>query len=150
MIWEKKEIDAVKVRELSETYGVDKITAAVLVRRDITEPGDVKFFLEDDFRCLHNPFLFRDMEKAADRIEKAVSGGEKILIYGDRDVDGITSTVLLSESLKDLGGDAIWRVPLGDDDYGLSIKDVEEAAGLGVTLLCTVDSRKSNSPAAWG
>ncbi len=144
MIWEKKEIDAVKVRKLSETYGVDKITAAVLVRRDITEPGDVKFFLEDDFRCLHNPFLFRDMEKAADRIEKAVSGGEKILIYGDRDVDGITSTVLLSESLKDLGGDAIWRVPLGDDDYGLSIKDVEEAAGLGVTLLCTVDCGISN------
>ncbi|MBN2354098.1 MAG: single-stranded-DNA-specific exonuclease RecJ [Spirochaetales bacterium] len=144
MIWEKKEIDAVKVKEFAEAYGMETVTAAVLVRRGILEPEDVMFFLEEDFRCLHNPFLFKDMEKAVDRIGKAVSGGEKILIYGDRDVDGITATVLLYESLADLSGDVIWRVPLGDDDYGLSRKDVEEAAALGVTLLCTVDCGISN------
>jgi single-stranded-DNA-specific exonuclease len=144
MIWAKKEIDALKVKELAELYGIDAVTASILVRRGVLEPGDVKFFLEDDVRCLHNPFLFKDMEKAVDRIGRAVAGGEKILIYGDRDVDGITATVLLNEALTALGADVVWKVPLGDDDYGLSLKDAEDALALGVKLLCTVDCGISN------
>ena len=145
MIWVKKEIDAIKVKELSDLYGIETMTSAILVRRGVVEPDDVKFFLEDDTRCLHNPFLFKDMEKAVARIGRAIAEREKILIYGDRDVDGITATVLLYESLSGQGADVVWRVPLGDDDYGLSRKDVEDAAALGVRLLCTVDCGISNA-----
>jgi single-stranded-DNA-specific exonuclease len=144
MTWMKKEIDAAKTKELSEQYGIDMIMASILMRRDITKPQDLQFFLEDDIRFLHNPFLFKDMEKAVERIRKAVSDREKILIYGDRDVDGITSTVLLVESLSARNVSVEWKVPLGDDDYGLSMTDVDDAHHSGVTLLVTVDCGISN------
>jgi single-stranded-DNA-specific exonuclease len=144
MIWVKKEIDALKVKQLAESFGIDIVLAAILVRRGITEPDDIKFYLEDDTRFLHNPFLFKDMVRAVERIRQAIEAGEKILIYGDRDVDGITATVLLYEALSSHGAQVLWKVPLGDDDYGLSLKDVEEALTKGVTLLCTVDCGISN------
>ena len=100
MDWQKKEIGPELVNEIKRKYGCDPLTSAILVRRGIIEGKDILFYLEDDMRYLHSPFLFKNMEDAVDRILDAKEEGEKVLIFGDRDVDGITSTTLLYEALK--------------------------------------------------
>lgn len=139
MIWSKKEVGRDLVRELTGRYGCDALTASILARRNIIEGPDLLFYLEDDLRYLHNPFLFTDMEDAVDRILDAKEEGEKVLIFGDRDVDGITSTTILYQALTDLGMDVSWRVPSGNDPYGLTLEAVEEHAKNFGTLIITVD-----------
>ena len=139
MIWNKKEVGRSLVKELTGRYGCDALTASILARRNIIEGPDILFYLEDDLRYLHNPFLFKDMEDAVDRVLDAKEEGEKVLIFGDRDVDGITSTTLLYQALTDLGMDVTWRVPNGNDPYGLTIAAVDEHAANYGTLIITVD-----------
>lgn len=140
MIWNKKDIGRDLIKELTGRYGCDALTASILARRNIIEGPDLLFYLEDDLRYLHNPFLFNDMEDAVDRILDAKEEGEKVLIFGDRDVDGITSTTLLYQALTDLGLDVAWRVPTGNDPYGLTLAAVDEHAANYGTLIITVDN----------
>ncbi len=84
------------------------------------------------------------MADAVERINAAVDSGEKILIFGDRDVDGITATVLLFETVTELGAEVQWMLPEGEEAYGLSEKAIEKAAAAGVGLLLTVDCGVSN------
>jgi single-stranded-DNA-specific exonuclease len=144
MKWNKKEIAPQLVKEISSRYGVDLLLASILARRGITEPTQVLYFLEDDPRYLRNPFLFEQMEDAVDRILMAADEGEKVLVFGDRDTDGIASTVLMVEALASLGIQAEWRIPLGNEAYGLSIEAVESFAEGGGTLIITVDCGISN------
>ena len=95
MNWQKKEIGHQLVNAIVKKYGCDPLTAAILVRRGIINGKDILFYLEDDMRYLYSPFLFKNMEDAVDRILDAKEEGEKVLIFGDRDVDGITGTTLL-------------------------------------------------------
>ena len=138
MKWNKKYIDPALVRARAEKMHIDLLQTTVLTRRDIAE-GDFLYFLEDDLRYLHNPFLFRHMTDAVDRVHTAVEEEEKILICGDRDVDGITSTVLLYEALKREGADVSWRVPVGDEAYGLNPEVIREFASRDGTLVFCVD-----------
>jgi single-stranded-DNA-specific exonuclease len=144
MNWNKKEIPAVVIKELSSRYGLDLLSASILVRRGITDPAELLYFLEDDPRYLRNPFLFDEMEDAVDRILLAADEKEKVLVFGDRDTDGVTATVLMVEALKDLGIEATWRVPVAKEPYGLTIQAVEEFALSGGTLIITVDCGISN------
>ena len=139
MRWEKKAISGEQVKDISAKYGCDLLTASVLARRGIVSGDSVKFFLEDDLRYLRNPFELPGMEDAVERILAAKEEGEKILVFGDSDVDGITGTVLLVEYLTDLGMDVSWRIPGGDDPYGLSMDAVESFAENYGTLIITVD-----------
>ena len=139
MKWEKKEIDSGKVKEIAEKYGCDTLTASILERRGLSQGEAARYFLEDDTRYLRNPFGLPDMEDAVERILAAKEEGEKVLIFGDSDVDGITGTVLLTRYLQSLGMDTCWRIPAGDDPYGLSIKAVEEFAAADGTLIISVD-----------
>jgi single-stranded-DNA-specific exonuclease len=139
MNWEKKDIPPEKVKEISAKYGCDLLTASILTRRGITTGGSIKFFLEEDERFLHNPFDLPGMEDAVERILAAKEEGEKVLVFGDSDVDGITGTVLLTEYLGGMGVDVSWRIPGADDPYGLSLEAVEEFAGAWGTLIVTVD-----------
>ncbi|PIE97871.1 MAG: single-stranded-DNA-specific exonuclease RecJ [Treponema sp.] len=139
MSWVKKEIGTELVRAIMDKFGCDALTATILVRRGIIEGKNVLYYLEQETRYLHNPFLFNSMEDAVDRIIEAKDEGERVLIFGDRDVDGITSTVLLYEGLRDFGLDVSWKVPSGDDDYGLSESAVAEHAKNDGTLIITVD-----------
>lgn len=139
MKWNKKEIGRSLIKELSSSYGCDALTASILARRGVIEGPDVLFYLEDDLRYLHNPFLFSAMEDAVDRVLDARDEGEKVLIFGDRDVDGITSTTLLYTALTELGLDVSWRVPQGDESYGLSMDAVDQLAADSGTLIITVD-----------
>lgn len=145
MICTKKDIAPEQVRELCGRFSCDPLTASILARRNITSGPDIQYFLEDDLRYLHSPFLLSGMEDAVDRILAARDEGEKVLIFGDRDVDGITSTTILYRCLKDMGMDVSWRIPSGEDTYGLSLKAVEEFAADCGTLIITVDCGISNN-----
>ena len=127
------------VKDISAKYGCDLLAASILARRGIDTGDAIKFFLEDDIRFLHNPFEMPGMDDAVERILAAKEEGEKVLVFGDGDVDGITGTVLLVEYLAGLGMDVSWRIPGGDDPYGLSLEAVEEFAANYGTLIITVD-----------
>jgi single-stranded-DNA-specific exonuclease len=144
MKWTKREIAPQTVKELAGRYGLDLLSASILARRGVTAPSDILYYLEDDPRYLHNPFQFAQMEDAVDRILLAADEGEKVMVFGDRDTDGVTATVLMVESLRELGIEASWRVPLGTEPYGLSIAAVEAFAAQGGTLIVTVDCGISN------
>jgi single-stranded-DNA-specific exonuclease len=144
MRWIKDEIDPAMVRTMAKTYGIDTLTASILARRKVTEPGQVLYYLESDPRHLHNPFLFEAMEDAVDRILLAADEGEKVMVFGDSDTDGVTATTLMVEALASAGIEATWRVPRGEEPYGLSIQAVEAFAAEGGTLIVTVDCGISN------
>ena len=144
MIWNKTPVDAHAVKELARRYEVELLSAAILTRRGMTAPEPMRFVLESDPRFLHNPFLMASMGDAVERIDAAVDSGEKILIFGDRDVDGITATVLLYEALVEMEADVRWMLPEGDATYGLSEKVIDDACSAGIGLLITVDCGISN------
>ena len=144
MTWKKTAVDAQLVKEIARRYEIDLLPATILARRGITTPEQTLFFLENDPRFVHNPFLMPAMGDAVERINAAIDSGEKVLIFGDRDVDGITATVLLFETLSELGGDVRWMLPEGEDAYGLTEKTIEKAAADSVALLVTVDCGVSN------
>lgn len=144
--WIKKDITKDQVKELCQTYAIDSLTASIFARREITKGNDILFYLEDDLRFLHNPFLFNQMEDAVDRILDAKDEGEKVLIFGDRDVDGITSTTILYEYLKSIGIDVTFKVPMGDEAYGMNIETIDEFATNYGTLIITVDCGIANGP----
>ncbi len=145
MICTKKEIAPEMVREICTRFSCDALTASIFARRNITTGPDIQYFLEDDLRYLHSPFLLSGMEDAVDRILAAREEGERVLIFGDRDVDGITSTTVLYRCLKDMGIEVSWRIPSGEDTYGLSLKAVEEFAANYGSLIITVDCGISNN-----
>ena len=143
--WRKKEVSREAVKALCDLYGVDALTASIMVRRGITQANDVLYFKESDLRFLHNPFLFSNMEDAVDRITSAKEEGEKILIFGDRDVDGVSATAILYTYLQKSGYDVSWRLPVGDDAYGLSMQAVDDFAKDYGSLIITVDCGISNA-----
>ena len=142
--WNKKEISRDQALALHNKYKLGALEASILARRGVTSGGDLLYFLEDDARFLTRPFEFFQMEDAVDRILAAAEEGEKVLIFGDRDVDGITATAVLYEQLKRMKIDVSWRLPSGDDSYGLSMAAVEDFAKNYGTLLITVDCGISN------
>ncbi|MCH3908126.1 MAG: single-stranded-DNA-specific exonuclease RecJ [Sphaerochaeta sp.] len=144
MQWKKSPVSPKEVRNLHERYNVSLLSAAILARRGISGRNDVKFFLENDLSFLHNPFLFDDMETVVDRIQSALDEKEKIRVFGDRDVDGITSTALLVSELSSMGADVSYKLPEGDEPYGMTIAGVDQAMEDGVTLIITVDCGISN------
>lgn len=142
--WIKTKIDGNTVKAVSEKFGCDVITSSILLRRDLTGKDDLIYYLEDDLRYTHSPFQFIGMEDVVDRIYDAAESKEKVLIFGDRDVDGITATVLMYETLKQYGLDVTYQVPIGDELYGLSKDAVKTFADAGGTLIITVDCGISN------
>lgn len=144
MRWRKRDASPALIRELAERYGLGLLEASVLARRGVTDPERVLYYLEDDARFLRNPFLFKDMEDAVDRLLLAAEEGEKVLIFGDRDADGVTSTALLLEALRGLGLEPSFRLPSEDEKYGLSMRAVDEFAAEYGSLIVTVDCGISN------
>ena len=142
--WVKSPVTVQEITPLCQKYNIDKILASILVRRGITSGKDILYYLEDDLRFQHNPFLFNSMEDAIERITQAEEEGEKILIFGDRDVDGVTSTTILYDYLKQRGVDVRCRLPLETESYGLSKQAIDDFAAEQGTLIITVDCGISN------
>ncbi|MDR2478754.1 MAG: DHH family phosphoesterase, partial [Treponema sp.] len=136
---QKKDISPGEVKDITVKYGCDNLTAAILARRGISDGDSIKYFLEDDTRYLRNPFTLPGMEDTVERILAAKDEGEKVLVFGDSDVDGITGTALLAGFLAETGINVTWRIPAGDEPYGLSLQAVEEFAAADGTLIITVD-----------
>ena len=103
--WEYYEVNEERVNEISEKFNISKLLAKILVNRDIVEDEKIKVFLEPTRNDFYDPFLMPDMEKAVARIIKAIENKEKVMIYGDYDVDGITSITVLKKFLEERGLD---------------------------------------------
>ncbi len=139
MKWTTRQAALEDVKALQERYSLGYIPARILSGRGVLTSSQVKFYLENDISFLHNPFLFEDMEIFCDRVLSAIETGEKVLIFGDRDADGITSTALLYSELKSMGLDVSWNIPMGDDPYGVTKDNIDKALSDGFTLAITVD-----------
>ena len=128
------------LQELQNQNNISRILAQLLYDRRLTDKEAIEKFLMPDLIQLHDPFLMQDMDKAAERIVKALRDGENILIFGDYDVDGITGVSLLYEALFNLGGKVSFYIPDRIiEGYGLSAKGIEIARERGVQLIITVD-----------
>ena len=120
--------------------GYPYLVAAVLSARGIETPEQAAAFLEREDKLTISPFLMRDMDKAAARVQQAIANGEKIAVFGDYDVDGITATCILVDYLKSRGADVVHYIPRRiEDGYGLSRDAIKGLFDQGVCLLVTVD-----------
>ncbi|MDR2470570.1 MAG: single-stranded-DNA-specific exonuclease RecJ [Treponema sp.] len=144
MEWHKTELSGGEVKDIAEKYGCDLLTASIFLRRGILSGEEIRYYLESDLRHLRNPFDLPGMEDAVERILAAKEEGEKVMVFGDRDVDGITGTALITGYLRRNGFDVRWRLPAGEDPYGLSTAAVEDFAADYGTLIITVDCGISN------
>lgn len=145
MKWQKPPVDAEAVKSLSSRYDLDLLSAAILVRRGVTAGTVLPYYLESDLKYLHNPFLFEEMPDLVIRLTQARDEGETVLVFGDRDVDGITSTAVMVRTLREFGvEEVLWEVPEGDAEYGLTVDVVERFAARNGTLIVTVDCGITN------
>ncbi|WGK68897.1 DHH family phosphoesterase [Candidatus Haliotispira prima] len=147
MTWHKEDLEENTVRDLSKALELDVLLSSVFARRGCTDTEELLYYLEKNERYLHNPFLLHEMDDAAERTLTAIDEGEQILIFGDRDVDGVSSTAILYHGLLELGTAREclqFRNPTADDAYGLVLSVVEEAAEQGVTLILTADCGCAN------
>lgn len=138
--WQIYETDKAKVEELAKKYNINKLLATILVNRNIVKEDDIRLFLNpvrDDF---YNPFLIKDMDIAVKRILEKKKKKEKVTIYGDYDVDGITSITVLKSFLKDIGLDADFYIPNRlEEGYGLNKNAIDKIKQNGCNLMITVD-----------
>ena len=124
-----------------ESYNISKNVAKILNARSITDMSSVKKYFSDEYEEGYDPFLMFDMKKAVDRINEAIENEEKILVYGDYDADGITSTVLLVETLISLGANVSSYIPNRfDEGYGPNKEAFTKIIESGITLIITVDN----------
>ena len=138
--WQIYETNEEEIEELTNKYKINKLLATILSNRGINKKEDIDLFLYPKRNDFHNPYDMPDMEKAVERIIKAKENNEKIIIYGDYDVDGITSITVLKSFLKDIGIEASYYIPNRlNEGYGLNIPAVEKIAGEGYNLMITVD-----------
>lgn len=132
--------DASKVRAIKERYSLDLLSATVLERRGAKSGEDILYYLENDVIYHHSPFEAEDVPIAVDRIMDALEEDENVLVFGDRDVDGVTAAAIMVRSLKKLGFRNVdCRLPTGDEPYGLTYDIVTEILKKGYTLVITVD-----------
>ena len=126
--------------EFSQRIGTTPFTAALLLHRGIASDAEARNFLHPEKQPFYDPFLMKDMEKAVSRIERAIQAKERIVVYGDYDVDGITATSLLCRSLRQLGADVGYFIPHRQKDgYGLHKETLDEIIAAGAALIVTVD-----------
>ena len=128
------------IKEL-ESYSISKNIAKILNARNITDMTSVKKYFSDEYEEGYDPFLMHDMQKAVDRINEAIENEEKILVYGDYDADGITSTVLLVETLISMGANVSSYIPNRfEEGYGPNKEAFTKIIDSGITLIITVDN----------
>lgn len=139
--WIFPRIEPAAVERLQRDLGIQGLAARVLVERGLGEAEAARKFLNPDLTLLHDPHLMADMAKAADRLLHAIQNSERILLYGDYDVDGTTSVVILKKAIELLGGAADFHIPHRlKDGYGMHPEVIERAARDGVRLIVSVDT----------
>ena len=136
----KDPADPEKVGRLATELGIDRVLAELLVARGVNTFEEARSFFRPSLADLHDPFLMKDMDKAVERLHTAISGGEKILVYGDYDVDGTTAVSLVYSYVKRFTSRVDFYIPdRYDEGYGVSYKGIDWASDSGFTLLITLD-----------
>ena len=138
--WEIYNQDLSKVEEISKKHNISELLSTVLINRNIIKDEEIKLFLNPTRNDFHDPFLMPDMEIATNRILQAIKNKEKTIIYGDYDVDGITSITVLSKFLKENGLEVGYYIPNRlEEGYGLNKDAIKQIADDGYKLVITVD-----------
>lgn len=128
------------VRQLAQELGIDQILANLLVQRGINTFAKAREFFRPDLSMLHDPFLMKDMEKAIDRLDRAIRNKERMFIYGDYDVDGTTAVSLVYSFFRNLTQEIEYYIPdRYDEGYGVSYKGIDCAKEHGCSLIITLD-----------
>lgn len=132
--------DPEKAQRLAAEVGIDKVLADLLVKRGVGSFEEARAFFRPTLDNLHDPFLMKDMDVAVERLRRAVEGGEKILVYGDYDVDGTTAVSLVYSFIRRFTDKADFYIPdRYDEGYGVSCKGIDWAAERGFSLIITLD-----------
>ncbi len=138
--WEYYETDNEKIEEISKNFNISNLLAKILVNRNILDSEKIKVFLNPTRNDFYDPFLMPDMEIAVNRIIKAIENNEKVIIYGDYDVDGITSTTVLKKYLAERGLEVDYYIPNRlEEGYGLNKEAIQEIIDKKYSLIITVD-----------
>ncbi len=138
--WQFYDCDEEKIEEFSKKYNVNKLLATILINRNIINEEDVRIFLNPNRNDFHDPYLLPDMKNAVDRIVKSIQNKEKIIIYGDYDVDGITSITVLKSFLEERGLKVDHYIPNRlEEGYGLNKQALKEISTKNYDLMITVD-----------
>ena len=137
---------------ISREASISPVLAQILINRDIKDADAIREFLSPSMEMMHDPFLMPDMDRAIERLKKSVEKSETVLVHGDYDADGLTSTAILVSAFRMLGLKTFYHIPNRlTEGYGLSMKGIEKAAtlkaGLIITADCGVSSEKSISNA---
>ncbi len=139
--WLIPAIDPNAIFQLAAELGVQPVTASVLLNRGFSDPTAARRFLTPDLAHLHDPLLLTGMRDAVARIKTAIQSKQKILIYGDYDVDGTVSVVILKRAIEMAGGEASFHVPHRlKEGYGMRSDVIERAAAMGIALIVSVDT----------
>ncbi|MEK9741192.1 MAG: single-stranded-DNA-specific exonuclease RecJ, partial [Flavobacteriaceae bacterium] len=131
--------NSIIVKDLAKNLQVPYTIAHLLVQRGVISFEDAKLFFRPEAAHLHDPFLMKDMDRAIQRIERALSSQEKIMVFGDYDVDGTTSVALVASYLKDFTEVVAYIPDRYKEGYGISIQGIDEAHKLGVSLIIALD-----------
>ena len=136
----KEPADAAKVDRLAAEVGIDRVLAELLVKRGVETFEQARSFFRPNLSDLHDPFLMKDMDVAVERLHKAITGDEKILVYGDYDVDGTTAVALVYSFIQRFTRKVDFYIPdRYDEGYGVSYKGLDWAAEGGFNLIITLD-----------
>ena len=136
----KEPADPAKVERLSTEVGIDKVLAELLVKRGVETFEQARAFFRPSLDALHDPFLMKDMDVAVERLHRAITSGEKILVYGDYDVDGTTAVALVYSFIQRFTDKVDFYIPdRYDEGYGVSYKSIDWAADGGFGLIITLD-----------
>ncbi|MGM9986790.1 MAG: single-stranded-DNA-specific exonuclease RecJ [Bacillaceae bacterium] len=139
--WKRGPVDQVEAANLASALHISPLVASLLVSRGVTSVEAANQFINDSTLTFHDPYLFVDMEKAVSRIKKAIDQNEKILIFGDYDADGVTSTSIMMEALQQLGAIVDFYIPNRfTEGYGPNEAAFRQAYEAGVSVIITVDT----------
>jgi single-stranded-DNA-specific exonuclease len=129
-----------KVKHLAQALNIENFVASLLIQRGIETYDEAKAFFRPSLDDLHNPYLMKDMDKAVERIEKAIANNENIMVFGDYDVDGTTAVSLVSSYLKSYYKNVATYIPdRYDEGYGISYKGIDYADDNSITLIIALD-----------
>ncbi len=132
--------DSEKVNQLAESLNVNRVIANLLVQRGINNFEEARVFFRPQLSDLHDPFLMTDMDKAINRLDIAMKNNERIMVYGDYDVDGTTSVALVYSFLKKRHKNLDFYIPNRyEEGYGVSLKGIDYASTSGVSLIIALD-----------
>ena len=138
--WVFPELDVDMIRKLNRLYDIPLFTAMLMTIRGITEEEQIRDFFSEDGE-FDDPYHIKDMDKAVDRIRKAIDSYEKICVYGDYDCDGVTSTSILYSYLDSISANVTYYIPdRYSEGYGMNMQAVEKLKNDGVELIITVDN----------